>query len=85
MRGQVVVITTTSLVSWSLSLGTWEALLTMVTRAAVRSWKHLQKTSDASGGSQRGHSTLSAGKPRTWGRATACQVRQLNITPFYTW
>jgi hypothetical protein len=84
MRGQVVVITTTSWVSWSLWLGTWEALLMMVTRAEVRSWKHLQKTSDASGGSQRGHSTLSAGKPRTWGRATACQVRQSTMTPLYT-
>jgi hypothetical protein len=29
------------------------------------------KTSNASTGSQRGHSTLSVGKPRTWGRATA--------------
>jgi hypothetical protein len=84
MRGQVVVRTTTSLVSWSLSRGTWEALLTMGTRAEVRSGKHLQKTSDASGGSQRGHRTLSAGQPRTWGRATACQVRQSTITPLYT-
>jgi hypothetical protein len=29
------------------------------------------KTSDASEGSQRGHSSLSAGKPRAWRRATA--------------
>jgi hypothetical protein len=28
------------------------------------------KTFDASKGSQRGHSTLSGGKPHTWGRAT---------------
>jgi hypothetical protein len=29
------------------------------------------KSSDVLGWSQRGHSTLSVGKPRTWGRATA--------------
>jgi hypothetical protein len=42
------------------------------------------KTSDASEGSQRGHSTLRTGKPSTWGRATACQVRQSTTTPLYT-
>jgi hypothetical protein len=38
------------------------------------------KSSDASGRSQRGHSTRSAGKPRTWGRATASSVLRSNIT-----
>jgi hypothetical protein len=33
-------------------------------------WETTPKTSDASEGSQRGHSTRSAGKPCTWGRAT---------------
>jgi hypothetical protein len=32
------------------------------------------KSSDVSEESQRGHSTRSAGKPRTGGRATACEV-----------
>lgn len=31
------------------------------------------KTSEASEGSQRGHSSLSTGKPCTWRRATACR------------
>jgi len=38
------------------------------------------KTSDAAEGSQRGHSTRSAGKPRTWGRATACRCFRANLT-----
>ena len=42
------------------------------------------KTSDAPEGSQRGHSTRSAGKPRTGGRATACQVLQSTTTSLYT-
>jgi hypothetical protein len=42
------------------------------------------KSSDVSEGSQRGHSTQSAGKPRTGGRATACQVLQSTTTPLYT-
>jgi len=32
-------------------------------RAELRSWKHLLKSSDASRGSQRGHSSRRAGKP----------------------
>jgi hypothetical protein len=32
------------------------------------------KSSEVLGWSQRGHSTPSAGKPRTWGRATAWEV-----------
>jgi hypothetical protein len=31
----------------------------------------IQKSADAPEGSQRGHSSQSAGKPRTWRRATA--------------
>jgi hypothetical protein len=42
------------------------------------------KSPDACEGSQRGHSTLRTGKPSTWGRATARQVRQSTITPLYT-
>jgi hypothetical protein len=42
------------------------------------------KSSDASDGSQRGHSTRSVGKPRAWGRATAYQVPQSTTTPLYT-
>src|SRR5882724_9581741 len=48
----------------------------MLTRAEVGGWKHPQKTSEASAGSQRGHSSLSTGKPCTWRRATAYQVLQ---------
>jgi hypothetical protein len=39
------------------------------------------KTSDASDGSQRGHSSRSAGKPRTWRRATPWEVGKVATTP----
>jgi hypothetical protein len=42
------------------------------------------KSSDALEGSQRGHSSRRAGKPSTWPRATACQVRQSTTPPLYT-
>jgi hypothetical protein len=67
-------ITATYVVSWSPLLRTWEARLTIRTRAEVRGGKHPQKTLNASDGSQRGHRTRSVGKPRTWGRA--CAVRR---------
>jgi hypothetical protein len=44
-------------------------------------WETTPKTSDVSEGSQRGHSTRRAGKPRTWGRATAYQVPQVRSCP----
>ena len=47
-----------------------------------RGWATPQKSSDASGGSQRGHSTRRAGKPSTWGRATpggVAVVTTLNV------
>jgi hypothetical protein len=56
-------ITTTYMVAQSPSLGTWETLSMMRRRAELRSWKHLLKSSDASRGSQRGHSSRRAGKP----------------------
>jgi hypothetical protein len=57
------IITTTYRVAQSPSLGTWETLSMMLRRAELRSWKHLLKSSDASRGSQRGHSSPRAGKP----------------------
>jgi hypothetical protein len=56
-------ITTTYMVAQSPSLGTWETLSMMLRRAELRSGKHLLKSSDASRGSQRGHSSRRAGKP----------------------
>jgi hypothetical protein len=39
------------------------------------------KTSEAPEGSQRGHSTRSAGKPRTWERAAPGEVGKVATTP----
>jgi hypothetical protein len=45
--------------------------LTDVKESGSTDWETNPKTSNAVGESQRGHSTRSAGKPRTWGRVTA--------------
>jgi hypothetical protein len=57
----------------------WDAKESGITHVGTRA-----KSSDAHTGSQRGHSSPSAGKPRTWRRATACQVRQSTTLPLYT-
>ena len=63
VAGRGWTITTTYMFAQSPSLGTWETLSMMRRRAALRSWKHLLKSSDASRGSQRSHSSRRAGKP----------------------
>ena len=68
-------------------MGTWEILQPMVTRAEVRGWKQPQKTSDAAVGSQRGHSSLRAGKPphgegpqlKRWVRSNPVECEGLGI------
>jgi hypothetical protein len=47
--------------------------------SGIRRLETAPKTSDASEGSQRGHSSQSAGKPCTWRRATVLSVLQSNI------